>query len=185
MKIRDRIKELRRVSASKLQPNPKNWRTHPTAQQDSLKAVLAEIGYADALLARETLEGGLMLIDGHLRAETTPDQEVPVLILDVDEAEADKLLATLDPLAAMAGADDAKLAVLLQNVKTGSAALQEMLTQLAADAGAVLPPDPEAETAPNLQTRYALIVNCESEEHQLELLEQFAQMGLDCKALVI
>jgi hypothetical protein len=31
MQIRDRIKELRRVKASELRPNPRNWRTHPTA----------------------------------------------------------------------------------------------------------------------------------------------------------
>jgi hypothetical protein len=72
MKIRDRIKEFRRVPASELQPNPKNWRTHPLAQQDALKRILAEIGFADALLARETPEGGMMLMDGHLRAETAP-----------------------------------------------------------------------------------------------------------------
>ena len=185
MKIRDRIKELRRVPASQLQPNPKNWRTHPAAQQDSLKAVLAEVGYADALLARETAEGGLMLIDGHLRAETSPDQPVPVLILDVDEAEADKLLATLDPLAAMAGSDDAKLAGLLQTVKTGSVALQEMLTRLAGDARAVPQAEMPKDGAPNLETRYAIVVNCDSEQQQLELLEQFERSGLDCRALVV
>ena len=185
MKIRDRIQELRRVPASQLQPNPKNWRTHPAAQQDSLKAVLAEVGYADALLARETPDGGLMLIDGHLRAETTPDQEVPVLILDVDAAEADKLLATLDPLAAMAGADDAKLAGLLQTVKTGSAALQAMLSRLAGDAGSVPEAAAPAAANPNLETRYAIVVNCESEQQQLELLEEFEGKGLDCRALVV
>ena len=57
MQIRDRIKELRRVPASELLPNPKNWRTHPVAQQDALRGVLAEVGYADALIARETPEG--------------------------------------------------------------------------------------------------------------------------------
>ena len=46
MQIRDRIKELRRVPASELLPNPKNWRTHPVAQQDALRGVLAEVGYA-------------------------------------------------------------------------------------------------------------------------------------------
>lgn len=95
MKIRDRIKELRRVKASEILPNPKNWRTHPQAQQDALRGVLAEVGIADALLCRDT-PAGLMLIDGHMRADTSPDTEWPVLILDVDEAEADKLLATFD-----------------------------------------------------------------------------------------
>ncbi len=138
-----------------------------------MKAVLAEVGYADALLARETPDGGLLLIDGHLRAETTPDQEVPVLILDVDEAEADKLLATLDPLSAMAGADDAKLAELLQSVKTEQLPFpaQEMLTRLAGDAASVSEAAVPADENPNLETRYAIVVNCESEQQQLELLE--------------
>jgi hypothetical protein len=41
--IRDRIKELRRVRAADLVPNPKNWRRHPKAQSDALSALLAEI----------------------------------------------------------------------------------------------------------------------------------------------
>jgi hypothetical protein len=145
MQIRDRIKSLRRVPANELLPNPKNWRTHPQAQQDALRGVLAEVGYADALLARET-PAGLMLIDGHLRAETTPDQKVPVLILDVDEAEADKILATLDPLAALAKADAAKLDALLREVDTGSEAVMEMLTGLAGESG-VVPAKDAAEVA--------------------------------------
>jgi hypothetical protein len=47
MNIRDRIKELRRVKASELRPSPKNWRTHPQAQQDALRGVLAEIGIVE------------------------------------------------------------------------------------------------------------------------------------------
>jgi DNA modification methylase len=135
MKIRDRIKELRRVKASELIPNPKNWRTHPVAQQDALKGILAEVGFAGAVLVRELDDGSLMLIDGHMRAETTHDQEIPVLILDVDEAESDKLLATFDPIAAMAESDAHALDALLRNVDTGSEALSKMLAELAEGAG--------------------------------------------------
>jgi len=123
MQIRNRIKELRHVPASDLRPNPKNWRTHPKAQQDALKGILAEVGMADACLARELDDGSLMLIDGHLRAETIGTEVVPVLILDVDEAEADKILATLDPLAAMAGQDSEQLAALLCQLKDSGDAL--------------------------------------------------------------
>ena len=105
MQIRDRIKEFRRVPANQLRPHPRNWRTHPRAQQDAMRGVLAEIGYADALLARELPDGSLQLLDGHLRAEVTPQAMVPVLILDLDDDEALMLLATLDPLSAMAGTD--------------------------------------------------------------------------------
>jgi hypothetical protein len=53
----------------------------------------------------------------------------------VNEAEADKLLATLDPLAAMAESDAVKLDELLRNVDTGSEALQKMMAATASDAG--------------------------------------------------
>jgi DNA modification methylase len=135
MKIRDRIRELRRVPASELRPNPKNWRTHPEAQANALRGLLSEIGIADAVLARELADGSLMLVDGHLRAETLGDETVPVLVLDVDEAEADKVLATLDPLAAMAEADAAKLDAILREVDTGSPDVQQLLADLADEAG--------------------------------------------------
>ncbi len=125
--IRDRIRELRRVRAANLVPNPKNWRRHPRAQANALRDLLVEIGYADALLARELPDGRLMLIDGHLRAESTPEMEVPVLIVDLDEAEADKLLLTLDPLAAMAESDADRIKALLESVQTKSPAVEQLL----------------------------------------------------------
>src|SRR5947208_1474733 len=95
--VKDRVVELRRVPARDLLPNPANWRRHPERQRAALRGILRQIGYADALLARQ--EGDrLRLIDGHLRQSLDPDQVVPVLVLDVDEAEADLLLTTLDPL---------------------------------------------------------------------------------------
>jgi DNA modification methylase len=134
MQIRDRIKELRRVKASELLPNPGNWRTHPKSQMDAIRGILAEVGFAGAELAYET-DRGLMLIDGHARAEIAGDAEIPVLILDVDEAEAKKILATYDPIGAMAEADSIKLDAILREVETGNQALADMLTELAADNG--------------------------------------------------
>jgi DNA modification methylase len=129
--IRDRVRELRRVKASELVPNPKNWRRHPKEQSAALKGLLAEIGYADALIARELPDGRLMLIDGHLRAETTKNAMVPVLVLDVTESEADKLLLTLDPLAAMAQADQDQVRALLETVRTDSQAVAALLERVA------------------------------------------------------
>jgi hypothetical protein len=135
MNVRDRIKELRHVPAADLRPNPKNWRTHPQSQQDALRGILAEVGLADACLARELPDGSLMLIDGHLRAETLTGVDVPVLVLDVNEQEADRLLLLLDPLSAMAGTDAKLLDELLREVQTGSEPLAQMLEDLAADVG--------------------------------------------------
>ena len=134
MKIRDRIKSFRRVKSCDLLPNPRNWRRHPQAQQDAMRGLLAEIGFAGAALARETKDG-LQLIDGHLRTELSPDQKIPVLVLDVTQAEADKLLATFDPVGKMAEADPAALAKLLAQIDTESDALAAMLKGLAEEAG--------------------------------------------------
>ena len=133
MKIRDRIKELRRVRAGDLSPNPRNWRTHPQGQVDALRGVIAEVGYADALLARELPDGTLELIDGHARQSLDPDQEVPVLVLDLDQDEALKLMTVLDPLAAMAEANESALETLLAEIDTDSEAVQAMLDELAHD----------------------------------------------------
>lgn len=162
MKIRDRIKEVRKVRAGDLLPNPRNWRTHPQNQRDALKGVLAEIGMADVLLAYET-PSGLMLIDGHARAEVSPDTEWTVCVLDVDDREAATILATLDPLAAMAGADAAALDELLRDVNTGSAAVQEMLSKLANEAGlyqdetkADIDAEPQIDIAEELRVKWGV-----------------------------
>jgi DNA modification methylase len=135
LNVRDRIKDFRRIKASELRPHPRNWRKHPQAQQDALRGVLAEVGYVDALMVRTLPDGSWQIVDGHLRAETTPDTEVPCLVVDLDDAEAAKVLATFDPLAAMAESNAANLDALLREFNTGSEALSAMLNDLAKDAG--------------------------------------------------
>lgn len=118
MDIRDRIIGLKRVPASELLDNAGNWRKHPKAQRDALRGVLQQVGIADALIAyvSERNGGSLTLIDGHLRkADYAIDW--PVLVLDVTDEEADLLLASLDPLAAMAQADAERLEALLKSVQ--------------------------------------------------------------------
>ena len=129
MNWKDRVKEFRRVPASELKANPKNWREHPPEQRKALGGVLDEVGIAGALLARET-DDGLELIDGHLRTEMDDATEWPVLILDVNEAEADILLATIDPIGALASRNDAALTDLIASIKTDNAALGEMLDEM-------------------------------------------------------
>ena len=128
--MKDRVKELRRVPASELRANPKNWRRHPPSQEAALRGILEDIGFADAVIARET-DDGLELIDGHLRQEVMGDQVVPVLIVDVTEEEADKMLLTYDPLAMMAHADQDQLLQLLRDTQFESQAVNDMLEAVA------------------------------------------------------
>ena len=135
MKIRDRIVDLRRVKASELMPNPKYWRTHPESQANAMRGLLAEIGIVDAVLARETPDG-LMLIDGHLRAELDPEAEWPVIVLDINDKEADQLLATFDTMTGLAATDVGKLEDLLTDLDDfASKDVNDMLNRLAVESG--------------------------------------------------
>jgi len=183
MLIRDRIKELRRVEAGRLRPNPHNWRTHPQHQREALQGILAEVGYAAALLARELPDGTLRLIDGHLRAEITPDQEVPVLVLDVNEAEEKKLLAVLDPLAVLAETDEKLLKELVAEIETESAALQQHLNGLTTDdEEEAVEADADRQSVPQL---FQLVVDCESEAEQQAVYERLKAEGYSCRLIVL
>jgi hypothetical protein len=130
MNIRNRIKEFRTVTPDEVAPNPKNWRTHPQGQRDALRGVLADVGIAAPVIAYETPDG-LMLIDGHERM--TVGVPFPCAILDVTEAEANTLLATFDPLGAMAETDSTALDALLREVSTDSPAVIQMWDELIFD----------------------------------------------------
>src|SRR6185312_17456594 len=109
------------IDPSELRSNPANWRTHPAQQVGALKAGIAECGWAGALLYNERTGN---LIDGHARKELFEGKgEVPVLIGSWDDATEKKILATLDPIAAMAEASKDKLDALLREVQTGDEAL--------------------------------------------------------------
>jgi len=186
MMVRYRIKELRRVRAGSLRPHPRNWRTHPKTQQEALRGLLAEIGYADALLVRELDDGTLELIDGHLRAETTPDVEVPVLVLDVDEAEAAKILATLDPLAALAQRDEETMADLLSAVNTENDAVRAMLDGMLRS-HTPSPADEELRQPPEVPVHdtWQVVIECQSEQQQRHVFEQMTAEGFTCRLLTL
>ena len=130
MSLRDRVIELRRVPVAELQPHHKNWRVHPKSQQSALRGLLDEVGFAGAVLARQDADGKLQLIDGHLRRDMLPGEEIPVLVTDLTEQEGDKLLATFDPIGALATRDDQALRALLEEIKTEDAGLAALLEKL-------------------------------------------------------
>jgi len=185
MNVRDRVKELRRVPASQLKPSPKNWRSHPREQADALRGLLAEVGFAGAALARELEDGSLELIDGHLRAETTGDMPIPVLVLDVTAEEADKLLATFDPIGAMATADAEKLEALLREVSSTNDAVNALLASVAQDAG-ITAAEGESQTAgqDTIPAHFQILIEFEDEQTQAQWLEKLTTEGLTCRSLM-
>lgn len=117
--------------------NPKNWRIHPKGQQDALAGVLAQVGWVQEVIVNRTTGH---LLDGHLRVTLAMRREepsIPVKYVELTEAEEALVLATLDPIAALAGADPAKLDELLREVESGDAAVQAMLAELAQRTGVI------------------------------------------------
>jgi hypothetical protein len=178
--IRDRIKEFRRVRARELLDNEGNPRRHPQAQRDALRGVLEQVGIAAALVAYPSDRNGgqLTLIDGHLRKQDY-DVDWPTLVLDVTDAEADLLLATHDPLAALARYEKPKLQALLQEVRARSPAVVGMLKDLAKktaredkDKPAALPPE-----------KFEIVVECRDEGHQREVYDRLTGEGQKCRVL--
>ena len=134
VRIRDRIKRFDRVRCADLIPNPLNWRQHGEDQKAAMTGILAEVGMVDALLVREIGDGTYEIIDGHMRADMLPNEELPVLVLDVTPEEATKILLTFDPIAGLASANAANLDALLRDVEFSDAALQAMVANLATEA---------------------------------------------------
>lgn len=117
------------MDPSTLTANPRNWRKHPPAQVSALAAALDQVGWAGALLYNDQTK---RLIDGHARQDLKrePGEKVPVLVGSWTEEQEGLILASLDPLAAMAEADQPVLDALLKTVHVQDPALDAMLAAL-------------------------------------------------------
>lgn len=130
--IRNRVVEMKMVRGRDLLGNDGNWRLHPAFQKEALQGILDDVGVSDALKAYYSARNGgrLTLVDGHLRKDTAPDVEWPVIILDIDDAEADKLLATFDTIGAWAATDARQLDELLNRVSAESSQMEAALDRM-------------------------------------------------------
>ena len=141
---------------TQLVANPRNWRIHPKGQQDALGSVLDEVGWVQQVLVNRTTGN---VVDGHLRVELAIGRDepaVPVLYVELSEQEEALVLASLDPLSAMAATDEDKLRELLAGVTIEQADLAAMMAGLvpAEPKGGLTDPDdvPEVPDEPYVQS---------------------------------
>jgi hypothetical protein len=191
MSIRNRIVGHANVRAGDLLPHPLNYRRHPARQRQALADSLDELGDTRSLLGFRLPDGRIQLIDGHLRRDLDPERVVTVELVDLTAAEAAKALLTLDPMAALAETDAQTARTLADSVETASESLRGMWQSLAQDAAAArdaleraspAAAGPGREETP--RERFMVLIECENEAHQVELLQRFHGEGLRCKALV-
>lgn len=132
---RNRIIGSGEESPEHLLANPLNFRRHPKHQQDALLAALQEVGWVQDIIVNRTTGH---LIDGHLRVELAlrhNEPTIPVCYVELSPDEERLILATFDPLGALAFTDKRTLEDLMREVSTGSAELQRVLDELARSVG--------------------------------------------------
>jgi hypothetical protein len=107
--------------------NPANFRTHPKHQADALSSVLDEVGYVARVIVNKTTGH---LVDGHLRVDLAvkrKEKSIPVEYVDLTAEEEKLVLASLDPISALATRDDAKWDALADEVRAGREELFEAM----------------------------------------------------------
>lgn len=119
------------VDPEQLLAHPLNARRHPGAQRIALRESLDRVGWVDAVKVN-TRTGHL--VDGHARVEEaiTAGATVPVLYLDLSDEEERLVLATLDPIGALATYDSEVLTELLDGINIESSELAQWLSDQAA-----------------------------------------------------
>jgi len=140
--------------------NPANWRIHPKAQQTALEGVLSEVGWVQDVIVNNRTGN---LIDGHLRCQVAArnnEKTVPVVYVDLSEDEEAIILASIDPLSAMAATDKAKLEDLLHQVHSDDERVQQMMADIAAKESLILPEFKEFDESVEGEVEYNVCPEC-------------------------
>ncbi len=106
------------------------WRLHPDEQHVALGAVLDEVGWVQNVIVNQRTG---VLVDGHLRVKLAVERKepmVPVLYVDLSEAEESTILAALDPIAGLAQTDANALNALLDEIHPANSDLSAFLDSL-------------------------------------------------------
>jgi len=146
---RNRIIGYAEVDPRSLAANPSNWRTHPDHQRLALQGVLSEVGWVAEVLVNQRTG---FVVDGHLRvaaALARAESSVPVRYVDLEPDEERLVLATLDPITALATSDSDKLAALLDGLQPADAAVADLLRELTPPRQKQLNPDDADLTPPD------------------------------------
>jgi DNA modification methylase len=146
--MKSRIIEHASVSPDALAANPRNWREHPPVQRAALRGILDEIGWVQSVIVNKRSN---RIIDGHLRvdlARQNGEATVPVVYVDLSDAEERTMLLALDPIAELATPNRTAVMELLQGLSTPNAAVRDLLAQIASRYGERPHVPPEADVLP-------------------------------------
>ena len=138
---RSRITGSGEEDPTQLLANPRNWRTHPGRQRDAIRGSLDTVGWVAQVMVNRTTGH---VVDGHARVEeaiSRGEPTVPVLYVELSPEEEALVLATLDPIGAMAEQSTERLAELLAEISVDDEGLRRLLADLAPPKAGLTDPD--------------------------------------------
>lgn len=190
-KWRNRIIGHGNVHPNDLIANDRNWRKHPDAQNEALIAAIRRIGFVRSVTVNK--RSG-RIVDGHARVALAIREQqaaIPVEYVDLSDAEEKEALATLDPLSAMAEADDEMLQSLVDELNLSAVPEYEGLLDSLDELIEEVEDEPkgggkggDGYGGGSSDAQFKIIVSCDSEEEQAELLDELEKRKIACKALV-
>lgn len=127
---RNRIIGYDQVAPAELEANPGNPRLHGDTQRTAMSAVLDDVGFVAPIVVNKRT---MRIIDGHMRTDLVASRggNIPVVYVDLTDAEEAEILAVMDPIGAMATYDPEATAALIDGMAT-TVDLDEVLGELAA-----------------------------------------------------
>ncbi len=131
--LRNRIVGSGSIDVAEIRKNPSNWRKHPADQLRALEDVLDQVGWIQNVIVNRTTGN---LVDGHARveiAEKRKEKTLPAVFVEITPEEEDLVLASIDPISALAKVDDEKLAAILERIRPEGEGLRKMLDDLGSD----------------------------------------------------
>ena len=176
-----------------MRANPANWRLHPESQRAAFRELKSKVGWAGVALFNLTTG---QLIDGHLRAEDAGEQPVPTIVGRWTPEQEKEILRSLDPIAAMAQTDKAKLEALMHELPPLQAGdLGKMLEELAkpidagpggGGAGGFKKEETEDEQeGVVIEETHAVLVKCRDESDQQRVLSALEARDFEVRALTV
>ncbi len=137
----NRIKGYELVPVNQLQAHPYNARRHPAKQREALRGSLDTLGIIAPVIVNTTTG---YCIDGHARIEEAltqdDNQSLPVIYVELSEAEEAQALASYDFITTMAEYDKDNLSVLFAMVQSDDERVQATMAGMAEEQG-IIPPD--------------------------------------------
>lgn len=198
--VRKRRKSEQAIIADELRPlvrplselalDPANARTHDEANLAAIRGSLRTYGQRKPIVVNRrtgTIEAGNGTYQAALALGWT---EIAAIFVDDDPSTAAGYAIADNRAGELAGWDTQALDALLRTVQVGDDELQQMLSQLAQDAG-IVPAEEKSSgdqpATPQLdeELQHKVLLSCRDEAHQAELLERFQAEGLECKALIV